>query len=295
MKIVITGSLGNVSKPLAQKLVKSGHQVVVISSKADKVKTIEELGAKAAIGSVEDVQFLTAQFTGADAVYAMVPPTMSTADWKGYIENIGQNLAQAIQASGVKNVVLLSSVGAHLEDGCGPVSGLYRVEQIFNKLKDVNLVYLRAGFFYNNLFSNLNLIINAGIIGSNYQSDKQMILVDPADIASAAYEKLNTLSFKGHSVEYVVSDLRTNAEVAKALGAAIGKNDLPWVEFKDEDSLGGMLGAGLPQEIAKNYVEMGTAVRSGKMFTDFELQGKPVSGKTKLEDFAKVFAAVYNN
>jgi len=76
---------------------------------------------------------------------------------------------------------------------------------------------------------------------------------------------------------------------------AVSKNDLPWVEFKDEDSLGGMLGAGLPQEVAKNYVEMGTAVRSGKMFTDFELQGKPVSGKTKLEDFAKVFAVVYNN
>ncbi len=295
MKIVVTGSLGNVSKPLAQKLVKAAHEVVVISSKAEKVKAIEEIGAKAAIGSLEDVNFLTQQFAGADAVYAMVPPTMSALDWKGHIEKIGSNLAQAIQAAGVKNVVLLSSVGANLPDGCGPVSGLYRVEQIFNKLKDVNLVYIRAGFFYNNLFANLNLIKNAGIIGSNYQADKQMLLVDPADIATAAYEQLNTLSFTGHSVVYVVSDLRTNAEVAKQLGSAIGKSDLPWVEFKDEDSLGGMIGAGVPQEMAKNYVEMGTAVRSGKLFDDFYLQGKPLVGKTKLEDFAKVFAAVYSN
>jgi len=295
MKIVVTGSLGNVSKPLAQKLVKAGHQVVVISSKVEKTNAIEEIGAKAAIGSLEDVSFLTQQFTGADAVYAMVPPTMSAADWKGHIEKIGANLAEAIKASAVKNVVLLSSIGAHLEDGCGPVSGLYRVEQIFNKLSDVNVLYLRAGFFYNNLFANVNLIKNAGIIGSNYQADKYMSLVDPSDIATAAFEQLNTLSFKGKSVVYAVSDVRTNAEVAKLLGAAIGKNELPWVEFKDEDSLGGMLGAGVPQEVAKNYVEMGTAVRSGKMFADFELQGKPVSGKVKLEDFAKVFALVYSN
>jgi NAD(P)H dehydrogenase (quinone) len=31
MKIIVTGSLGNISKPLTEKLVKAGHQVAVIS------------------------------------------------------------------------------------------------------------------------------------------------------------------------------------------------------------------------------------------------------------------------
>jgi uncharacterized protein YbjT (DUF2867 family) len=74
MKITITGSLGHISKPLTIELVKNGHAVKVISSKPEKQKDIEVLGAVAAIGSVEDADFLASAFTGADAVYTMVPP-----------------------------------------------------------------------------------------------------------------------------------------------------------------------------------------------------------------------------
>lgn len=97
MKYVITGSLGNISKPLAEKLVAAKHDVTVISSKSDKAAQIEALGAKAAIGSVEDVEFLTKTFTGSDAVYTMVPPNFGASDWKKYIAGIGQNYATAIR------------------------------------------------------------------------------------------------------------------------------------------------------------------------------------------------------
>lgn len=53
MKIIVTGSLGNISKPLTENLVQKGHQVTVISSNADKQKEIEVLGAAAAIGKIE--------------------------------------------------------------------------------------------------------------------------------------------------------------------------------------------------------------------------------------------------
>lgn len=71
MKITVTGSLGNISKPLAETLVKAGHEVTIVSSSEDKRQAIESLGAKAAIGSVGDAVFLTQAFTGADAVYTM--------------------------------------------------------------------------------------------------------------------------------------------------------------------------------------------------------------------------------
>ena len=112
MKYVVTGSLGNISKPLTKKLVSAGHEVTVISSKSDKTAQIEALGAKAAIGSVEDVDFLTKTFTGSDAVYTMVPPNFSTTNWVKYIAGIGENLAKAIKLSGVKSIVNLSSIGA---------------------------------------------------------------------------------------------------------------------------------------------------------------------------------------
>ncbi|GAC1481122.1 MAG: hypothetical protein NVS2B14_20890 [Chamaesiphon sp.] len=74
MKITVTGSLGHISKPLTQELVQKGHVVTVISSKSERQKDIESLGATAAIGSIEDVNFLTNTFKDADAVYCMLPP-----------------------------------------------------------------------------------------------------------------------------------------------------------------------------------------------------------------------------
>ena len=293
MKFVVTGSLGNISKPLAEKLVAAGHDVTVISSKADKTAQIEALGAKAAIGSVEDVAFLTKTFAGADAVYTMVPPHFGAADWKKYIAGIGENFAEAIHTSGVKNVVNLSSLGAHMPENCGPVSGLYFVEKALNALDSVNVKHLRPGFFYGNFLANVGMVKHMGVIGGNYGEGATLIIVHPDDIADVAAEELLNLSFKGKSVRYIASDEKTTHEIAAILGSSIGKPELPWVNFKDEDTLAGMLQMGLPEDTAKNYAEMGSAMRSGEMSSDY-LKNKPtVFGKTKFESFAPVFAAVF--
>ena len=294
MKFVVTGSLGNISKPLAEKLVAAGHSVTVVSSNTDKTAQIEALGAKAAIGSVNDVAFLTTTFTGADAVYTMVPPNFGAADWKRYIAGIGENYADAIKASGVKNVVNLSSMGAHMPEGCGPVSGLFFVEKALNELEEVNVKHLRPGFFYTNFLANVGMVKHMGIIGGNYGDGATLVIVHPKDIAEVAADELQKLNFKGKSIRYIASDEKTTNEVAAILGTAIGKPELPWVNFKDEETLGGMLQAGVPEEIAKNYAEMGTAMRSGEMDSDY-LKNKPsVFGKTKFEAFAPVFSAVYS-
>jgi uncharacterized protein YbjT (DUF2867 family) len=296
MKYVLTGSLGNISKPLTKKLVAAGHTVIVISSKENKKAEIEALGAIAAIGSIQDEGFLTKTFTGADAVYVMVPPTFAAADWKAYIGDTGKIYAKAITAAGIKNVVSLSSIGAHLAEGCGPVSGIYRVEQVLNTLSDVNIIHLRPGNFYTNFYSNIGMIKHGGIIGGNYGANTTIMLVHPNDIAEAAAEELLGLTFKGHSQRYVISDERTTNDIAKVLGTAIGKPELPWIDFKDEDSFAGLMGAGLPEEVAKNYVEMGKAMREGSMFEDYNAHKASVKiSKTKLEDFAKEFAIAFNN
>lgn len=294
MQFVVTGSLGNIGKPLAERLVREGHVVIVVSSKAEKIAQIEAIGARAAIGSVHDVVFLTKTFRGADGVYTMVPPDFGAANWKKYIAHIGENYAAAIKASGVRNVVNLSSLGAHMPDGCGPVSGLYFVEKALNGLEGVNVVHLRAGFFYTNFLGNIGLIKNMGIIGGNYGAGTKLVLVHPADIAEAAANELLALSFRGKSVLYIVSDEKTTNEVAFILGKAIGKPDLPWIDFKDEDTFKSMVKAGLSQEIAENYTEMGATMRTGEMAAEYNALRPSIVGKTKLEDFAPVFASVYS-
>ncbi len=293
MKIVVTGSLGHISKPLAAGLIAAGHQITVISSSQNKAHDIEALGATPAIGSVTDVAFLTAAFAGADAVYTMVPPTWEATDWKAHIHNVGKNYAAAIQAAGIKKVVNLSSVGAHMPTGCGPVSGLYGVEAELNALSGVDALHLRPGFFYYNLLSNIGLIKHMGIMGGNYGDGTKMVFVHPNDIAAVAITALNKCDFAGKSVQYIYSDERATADVAATLGAAIGKPTLAWVNFTNEDALNGMLQAGMSAEVANNYVEMGAAIASGEMLSDF-YNNKPEAGPTKLEDFAKEFAAAFS-
>jgi len=294
MKITVTGSLGNISKPLAKQLIAAGHQVTVVSSNAEKIADIEALGAIAAIGSIADAAFLTKAFNGADAVYTMIPPNFGASNYRQYVGGSAKNYAEAIKKAGVTRVVNLSSIGAHINGGTGQISGVHDAEIILNELENVAVKHLRAGFFYLNFFSNINMIKNLGFIGSNYDSNTRLIMVHPEDIAAAVAEEIQQ-PFTGKSVRYITSDECTTGEVATILGAAIGKPDLQWVEFTDDQALNGMLQAGLPPEISKNFVEMGVALRNGILWEDYDTKHNTHSGKIKLEDFAKEFAQTFKN
>jgi uncharacterized protein YbjT (DUF2867 family) len=294
MKYVITGGAGNISKPLTEKLLAAGQQVTVVARNAEHLKPLADKGAQAAIGSIEDTEFLKATFAGANAAYIMFPPQFAASDLTAFQQQ-AVRYAQAIKAANIKHIVTLSSVGAHLPQGVGPVTGLYLAEQELNKLTDVNILHLRPGFFYTNFYGSLSMVKNMNIIGGNYgDSNSRMVLSHPNDIAEAAAQELLNLSFRGHSVRYLASDERTTGDIAKLLGAAAGKPELPWVEFTDEQTHGGLLQAGFPEPMAEKYVEMGGAMRSGKMWEDFANNRPAAFGKTKLEDFSREFGGAYN-
>lgn len=290
MKYVLTGSIGNITKPLAETLIESGNEVTIISSNESRKAAIENLGAKAAIGSVLDAIFLANTFSGADAVYLMIPPTFSVSDWMGYQKGVSENYASAIQQSGVKNFVQLSSIGAHMGQGAGPIDGLSYLEKRLESIDGINVKKLRPSYFYTNFYNLIDLIKQAGILGSNMGNGEQkLVLTHPKDIAAAAAKQLLALDFKGQSIEYVSSDIRPFSDIAKVLGDAIGQPELPWISFSDEESLQGMLQSGLPEIFAKSYVQMGKSIREGFIQEDYFSRNEQPQGKVKLEDFAKEF------
>jgi uncharacterized protein YbjT (DUF2867 family) len=295
MKYAIIGGAGNTAKPIVEKLLDAGQQVTVIGRNPQHLQALVAKGAKAAIGSVDDIDFLTKAFAGADAVYTMVPPIPDAADWKTAIAQKGKIYAKAIADNNIKYVVNLSSIGADMPAGAGPVTGLHNVEKVLNTLIGVNILHLRPGYFFPNLLSNISLAKNMNIVGNNFgEPGFKLVLVAPGDIADVAAEELMMLNFTGQSVRYVAGDEKTGDEIAKVFGDAIGKPELPWVIFSDEQALDGMIKAGLPTEIAKNYAEMGHALHTGDMTKDYWKHRPESLQKTKLEDFAKTFADVYN-
>ncbi|RUT68718.1 NAD-dependent epimerase/dehydratase family protein [Flavobacterium cupreum] len=298
MKIVLTGSLGNISKPLTEELIQNGHTVTVISSTSERKSAIEALGAKAAIGTMQDVHFLSETFKGADAVYLMETLNHSTftdpdIDIIAEIATIGQNYKQAIENSGVKRVVLLSSVGAHTNTGNGNLVMHYNVENILRELpEEVNIKIMRPVGFFTNIYRSITTIREKGIIIFNYGGDQKEPWVSPLDIAAAIAEELER-PFVGREVRYIASDEVSPNEIAKVLGESIGNPELKWLKISDEELLGGMLAFGMNPQIAQGFTEMYAAQGTGALYEDF-YRHKPILGKVKLADFAKEFALFYN-
>jgi uncharacterized protein YbjT (DUF2867 family) len=295
MKIIVTGSLGHISKPLTHELVAKGHNVTVISSDPNKRSAIEAIGAKAAIGSVHDTEFLVAVLTGADAVYTMVPPVsymQPNLNPVQHFSDLGNNYASAILQTGIKRVVNLSSWGAHRDNGTGGIVGSYHLEQIMNSLPaEVNITHIRPASFYYNLFGFIPAIKYTGSITANYGGDDRTVLVSPEDIAAAVAEELENTSV-GRNIRYVASDELTCNEVASILGKAIGKPELQWELISDEQAQENLERAGLPARSAELLVELQAGHHKGLIAEDY-YKNKPILGKVRLTDFAKEFALAF--
>jgi uncharacterized protein YbjT (DUF2867 family) len=293
MRFVVTGAAGHVSKPLTEILLNRRHDVTVISRKAENIAGLVRLGAKAAVGDMQDVPFLTKTFRGADGIYLMLPPSWQASDLKKISTEIAEGFFAAIKSSGVRNAVFLSSYGAHRLDDAGAISGLGRAEVVLNKLEGVNLLHLRAGYFYTNLLLSIDQIKTSGVMGNMFTIPAgTFTLVDPDDIALAAADALTKLDFKGHSYKYVVSDESGTDEIASLIGKEIGKPDLKWVKFPAADFKNVLLSFGFAEGAANDYVEMFTTLGKGLLFEDY-VKVKPKLYKTSVEDFAKKFAALY--
>ncbi|MDC8099418.1 SDR family oxidoreductase [Chryseobacterium rhizosphaerae] len=300
MNIVLTGSIGNIGKPLTEELVQKGHSVTVITSTTERVSAIEMLGAKAAVGNMFDVDFLTKTFEGADIVYLM--ETMEAVgdlfdksiDFIGEISRIGHNYKKAVERSGVQKIIHLSSIGAHTDKGTGIIVFHYDVEQILRELAEaISIKFIRPVGIYFNLFSMITGIRNKGAIVSNWGGDKKEPWVSPLDIAESIAEEIEK-PFEGRSVRYVASDEVSPNEIAKALGEAIAKPDLQWQIIPDEELFNHWVNIGFNEQVARGFVETQAAQGSGILYEDY-YQQKPVLGKIKLADFAKEFAAAYQN
>jgi len=282
MNIVLTGSLGNISKPLATALIANEHSVTVISSKTDKQKEIESIGAKAAIGSLEDINFLTTAFAGADAVYCMIPFNFMEEDQTAYFKRIETNYLHAIKQNEIEKIVFLTGWAADTGDSI-----------LINQLSDRTVTELRPGYFYTNFYNDIPTIKEHGALMAGYGGEDKIAFVSPNDIAEAAFEELTTTTFQGRKARYVASEELTCDEAAKILGEAIGKPDLKWIALPEEQLLDGLIQSGFPQQLAHDFVRMQAETHSGKTFENY-LKHRPELGKTKLKSFAAEFAKAYN-
>ena len=263
MKLTLTGSLGRIGTPLAEQLLAAGHRVTIVSSTPERSAAITALGATPATGRLQDAAFLTEAFRGADAVLTLAPPANywnPALDLLAYFRELGQSFATAVKAAGVRRVVNLSSIGAHLENGNGILRGTYYVEQSLDALPaDVAVVHVRPTEIYYNLLPRVGAVKNQGVIAGNQAPDGWNSWVSPRDISDRVATELTAATSGRHAV-YVTSDEVTNDVLTAKLGAAVGKPDLKWVEISDDAMTSYLSSIGMQPAIAAQMTEMYAAI-----------------------------------
>lgn len=288
MKVTVTGSLGNVGRILIEKLAASGHTVKVISSNPQKVKDIENLQAIPLIGSLENAEFVSQSFKGADAVYTMVPPNFSVRDYHAFADKIHLNYVQAIEQNHVKYAVNLSSIGVAAA-GIEPLKRYYNLEERLNAIRGLNIVHLRPAMFYTNFYGSLEMVKHQGVIGHNLAETVDLLMTHPSDIAEAAFSYLNQPSYSGSQIKYMISDVKNGSEIAKTISEAINK-PLHWIAFPDDVLLEGLVQNGFSPDTAESLIiNVGKAIRVG-LFDEYKKDKYRITGSRKFEDFAKTLA-----
>lgn len=290
---VVTGATGNIGEVLARTLLAHGGSVRVIGRSEERLKPLVDEGAEPFVGSLSDASFLTRAFQGARTVFAMIPPNYTATDFRAYQNQIGKALATAIRDAGVTHVINLSSVGAQLAEGTGPIKGLHDNEQRLNQLDGINVVHLRPGFFMENLLFNVEIIKKMGINGGPLEPQLSISMVATKDIAAVAGQLMEEYSFTGKSVRELLGPKDvTMAEASRILGKAIGKEDLQYVQFPYQDARRAMIGLGISANVAGEMIEMYQAMNEGRS-QPTQIRSAENTTPTTLEEFGETFAAIY--
>ncbi len=291
---VITGATGNTGKRISHALLDAGKQVRVIGRSADRLQEFAAKGADVFVGEVNDSVAMEQAFAGASAAYIMIPLKPDVENVRAYQNQVVDSLASAVERSDVNHVVTLSSYGADKSEGTGPVAGLYDMEQRLNQLTNVNVLHVRAGYFMENTLGMAGMVKEMGFIGGPLEPDVRFNMIATQDIADFAAKSLIALDFSGHSHQELQGQRELAfPEVARILGAKIGKPDLQYTYFQPAQTIEGMMQMGVSKAVAESMVELSDGMKSG-IAAFREPRSEANTTPTSIEQFAETWTAVYN-
>lgn len=279
---VVAGVTGHVGAVVAKELLAKGEKVRVLVRDAAKGASWQAKGAEVAIGTLDDSASVVAALKGAEGFFTLLPPNFQAEELFTWQKKAADSIAAAVKQSGVPHVVLLSSIGADLPAGTGPIKGLHYLENAL-RATGTKLTVIRAGYFQENVGNSLVPAKTAGIFPNMTPSaDYAFPMIATRDIGLLAAAELAVPSPKSEVIDLTGPSYSTR-QAAELLGAGLGKK-LEIVNIPPEGHLAAFKQAGMSQTIAEGYVEMNAAFASGTI--------RPVGdrlkvGRTTLETVVK--------
>ncbi|MFJ3053532.1 NAD(P)H-binding protein [Pseudomonas nitroreducens] len=292
--ITVMGATGRTGSRICQTLLDAGVPVLALGRSAERLEALAAAGARIAVGEPHDAAFLTEAFRGADAVYTLLAYGPDTEDYRNQQAAQGEAILQAIRSSAVRRVVFLSSVGAEVASGTGPIISMHDQEQRLRRLPpEVNVLMLRSGALFENLYGALEIVRAYDCYSDAVAADVPVPMVATQDVADATSHALLDRSWQGVLTREVLGQRDISyAEATRLLGAAIGRPELPYVAVPPQELSGALQEAGYSASVAACYAELGEAISSGRVRAQ-EARSPANTTATRFEDFAQAWAEAY--
>src|SRR5580658_4535162 len=282
----VMGITGNVGGAVAENLLAAGKTVRGVVRDSGKARAWADRGVELVQSAYDDASGLAKAFTGAEGVFAMIPPDFAPApglpDQKRTIAAIREALEQAKPG----NAVFLSSIGSEQTSGLGLITSTHLLEEATRTLP-IPVAYLRAGSFMENWLGVLDHIRATGEMPFFYGPlERKFPLVATQDIGLAGANALQQ-SWTGVRVLEVDgpkggTDLH---ETATAFGKALGR-DVKAVQLPEPAWQTVLEGIGMPADRTGLYMEMVKSFNSG--WIHFGNPGtEKFHGPTTIEAFAQ--------
>jgi uncharacterized protein YbjT (DUF2867 family) len=288
---VILGASGNTGSIIANFLLSKGEKVRVVGRDVGRLQPFVRKGAGAFTAEVSDVAALAKAFGGARAAYLMLPPLNSREEQ----ERQSDAIAKAVMDSGLRYAVHLSSYGAHVPEGTGPVTGLHSSEQKLNAISDLNVLHLRAAYFMENNLAAIDMIHGMGLFGHALLPDLKLPMIATRDVGDYAAQRLLDLDFSGKQTRELLGDRDlTMTEATAVIARRIGKPDLRYEQFSYDQVEQALTQTGFSPKKAGVYIEMFRAINAGVLAAQ-EPRSPENSTPTSFEKFVQdVFVAAYH-
>ena len=277
---VISGISGNTGSAAAHALLEAGHEVRGIVRDPARAAALREPGVTLVRGDMGDAESLVAAFSGAEGAYVLVPPNPAHADPLTYYQQVATAVREAATATGLARLVFLSSEGAHLAAGTGPILGAHLAEEILADAAPVT-TFLRPSFFQENWRPVFALAASQGIMPSMLLPlDATRTQVATVDIGRTAAALL-TETVPPEIVELAGPE-ECSADDAAALMADVLGRDVSAVAVPRDAWETTLTGAGLGQPYAALICEMYDAINGGVI--GFSGEGDSRRGSTTLAE-----------
>ena len=288
---VILGASGNTGSIIANSLLSEGKKVRVVGRDEGRLRRFVRQGAEAFTATLSDAAALTKAFSGADAAYLMLPPAKSREEQ----ERDSDGIAKAVKESGLRYAVHLSSYGAQVPEGTGPVSGLHSSEQKLNAIGGLNVLHLRAAYFMENNLAAIGMIHGMGIVGNALLPDVKLPMIATRDVGYNAAQRLLHLDFSGkQTCELLGERDLAMTEATAVIARGIGKPDLRYEQFPYDQVQQALTQMGIPSKGAALYIEMYKAINAGVLIP-LEPRSSENTTPTSFEQFVQdVFAPAYH-